>query len=116
MNTRFELLSDERGRVAFSLIDNDGEILLEGLPCQGKIAAQTEVMRTRKSVAEAGSLVPHEGKDGMHFVVLKDPAGDVLARSRRVGTAAELAGLVDEIRAAAAAAPIIDHIRRPVRS
>ena len=64
MNTRFELLSDERGRVAFSLIDNDGEILLEGLPCQGKIAAQTEVMRTRKSVAEAGSRRDPRGRGG----------------------------------------------------
>ena len=37
MNTCFELISDERGRVSFALLDGSGEVLLEGFRAGGSL-------------------------------------------------------------------------------
>ena len=108
MSTRFELVTDDHGRVSFSLVDSDGDVLLQGLPCRGKIAAQTEVMHTRDSLRGPDQLIPHEDESGNHFVVLKDDEGSVLGRSRHVAEA-ELRGLVDQICTAGPGAAIIDY-------
>lgn len=111
MSTRFELLTDDRGRIFYCLVDNDGEVLLQGLPCRGKIDAQTEVMHARELLSSE-RLVPHEDKEGRHFVVLKDEEGTVLGRSRHVETERELGAMIDEICAAGPRAAVIDHTRR----
>ena len=115
MSTRFELRSDEHGRVAFCLFDDDGELLLQGLPCKGKIAAQTEVMHARKSVRVPERFVAHADDEGHHFFVLKDDDGSVLARSRQVASPNELPSLIGTISEAGAGAPIIDRTRRLAR-
>lgn len=112
MSTHFELLTDDRSRVSFYLYGDDGEVLLRGLPCRGKIDAQTEVMHTRQSLAESEHLVPHVDESGRHFVVLKDDDGTVLARSRHVATPDDLEALIGEVALAGAEAPIIDKTRR----
>jgi len=108
MSTRFNLLCDEQGRISFCLVDGEGDVLLQGLPCRGKVAAQTEIMRTRKSLRAPDQLIPHESQAGEHFVVVKNNDGDVIARSRRVGTPGELAQLVEVIRSTGADAVIVD--------
>jgi hypothetical protein len=114
MTTRFELLCDEQGRISFCLVGDDG-VLLQGLPCRGKVAAQTEIMHTREFLRTPDHLVPHESQQGEHFVVVKNDDGDVLARSRRVGSAGELAELVEVIRNTGVDATIIDQTRHGAR-
>ena len=116
MSTRFELLCDELGRVSFSLVGNDGKVLLHGLPCRGKVAAQTEIMHTRHSLRSADHLVPHINQQGEHFVVLKNDAGGVLARSRRVKSADELTAMVEAIRQDGVDAMIIDQTKHVAHS
>ncbi|MCR9246241.1 MAG: hypothetical protein NXI31_14515 [bacterium] len=110
MTTRFQLFADDRGRVSYCLTDDSGEVLLQGLPCRGKIAAQTEVMHTR-NVLSNDHLVPHRDDDGRHFVVLKDDDGNVLGRSRHVASPNELGAIVREICTAGPGAAVIDQTR-----
>lgn len=109
MSTRFNLVADDRGRISFCLVGDDDQVLLQGLPCRGKIDAQTEVMHTRE-VLRADHLVPHEDDGGNHFVVLKDDDGNVLARSPHVAAAA-LPTMVQKICDNGPSAAIIDRTR-----
>ncbi|MCA8949133.1 MAG: hypothetical protein KDE27_06510 [Planctomycetes bacterium] len=111
MTTRFELVADDRGRISYCLVDNTGNVLLQGLPCRGKIDAQTEVLHTRKAL-DSEHLVPHQDGEGMHFVVLKDDEGNVLGRSPHVASSHELGAMVNEICAAGPRAAMIDQTRR----
>lgn len=115
MSTRFELLCDELGRVSFCLVGNDGKVLLQGLPCRGKIDAQAEIMHTRESLRSPDHLVPHRSQEGEHFVVLKDQEGAVLARSPRVRNENTLRAMVQSICTKGVDAMIVDQTRRRTR-
>lgn len=110
MNARFELVRDDRDRIGFRLLGRDGLVLLKGLPCDSKIAAQTEVLHARNSI-RAERFVPHVGDDGSHFVVLKDKDGSVLARSPHVRDEGELAQIRAAIEQFGQDAPIVDQTR-----
>ena len=114
MNARFELVSDDPGRFFFRLLDRTGRLLLTGLPCEGKIAAQSEVLHARNSIRAADRFVSHRADDGSHFVVLKDKDGSVLAKSATMATEAELTALIAQATALGGAAPLVD-LTRPAR-
>lgn len=102
MTTRFEI-SASADRFCFRLLGDDGDVLLQGLPCEGKIAAQNEVLHARNAIRSPERLVAHVDEEGRHFMVLKDRDGTVLARSTRVASELERDRLQATIRAAAAA-------------
>jgi hypothetical protein len=109
MQARFEIVNDH-DRFSFRLLDGDAEVLLTGLPNNGKIAVQNEVLQTRSAIRAGDRFVPHTGHDGSHFVVLKGKSGNVLARSPHVADQATLDKLIHRI-VAAASAPLLDHAR-----
>ena len=109
MNARFELIKDGTDRVRFRLLGTEGELLLAGLPCRGKIAAQNEVVHARRSITAGDHFVPHTDKNGKHFVVLKDDDGTVLGRSRVVAREDDLSMLIERIVEYAESANIVDH-------
>lgn len=115
MNSRFELHGDDMGRVSFRLTDGSGDLLLQGLPSTGKVAAQAEVMHVRSALSGEERVVTHRNADGRHFVVVKDKNGEVLGKSRLVDTAAELPDLVAAILDIGRRAPIIDCTRKAAR-
>jgi hypothetical protein len=83
MEPRFELHSDEHGRYSFTLKGPDGNTLLMGLKCDGRIPVGIEVVNVRKSVRDIRNMVAHLADDGA-FVVLKSSSGEVLGRSPHV--------------------------------
>lgn len=111
MSAKFELVQDDHGRYCFRLLDTDEQVLMTGLPNSGKIAVQSDVLRTRQSLRAADRFVVKTNGDGGHFAVLKDKNGGVLARSRQVADQQSLAALVDRIHAVAVDAPLLDHAR-----
>ena len=113
MNARFELVKDESNRIRFRLLNPDGELLLRGLPCDGKIRAQTEVVHARRSIASGDHLVAREDPRGRHYLVLENQDGSVIARSRAVITQGALPKLVAMIQRSGQSATIIDLTRPP---
>jgi len=83
MEPRFELNSDEHGRYWFTLKGPDGNTLLMGLKCDGRIPVGIEVVNVRKAVRDMRNMVAHLADDGA-FVVLKSGSGEVLGRSPHV--------------------------------
>lgn len=108
MSARFELVQDPSGKFHFQLRGASGEVLLQGLACDGKIAAQTEVQHVRKALQDPMLLVDHAAADGTHFVVIKDRDGSVLARSPHVASEAAILAVCAEITSTAEKAPLID--------
>lgn len=115
MNSRFELHSDDMGRVAYRLMDGSGDLLLQGLPSAGRVAAQAEVMHVRSALSGEERVVPHQNADGRHFVVVKDKNGEVLGKSRLVDAEEQLPDLVAAILDMGRRAPIIDCSRKAAR-
>ena len=109
MQARFEIVPDH-DRYCFRLLDGDSDVLLTGLPSNGKIDVQMEVQHARNSIRAADRFVPHTGHDGRLFVVLKHKNGNVLARSMHVADKVALDRLMKRI-VAAADAPLLDHAR-----
>ena len=115
MTSHYELFCDEQGRISFRLLDDSGDLLLQGMPCRGKIDAQAEIMRARKALRSPTGLVPRTTMSGAHIAVLEREDGNTIGRSRRVATGTELDGLIQQIRAAGVDATIIDQTRRVAR-
>lgn len=107
MSARFELVLDPSGKFHFQLRGAKGQVLLQGLACDGKIAAQTEVQHVRKALQDPDLVVDHDAKDGTHFLVVKDHDGSVLARSPHLAAEA-LSTLRLEVAITAEKAPLID--------
>jgi hypothetical protein len=105
--TRFELILDH-DKVTFHLRTADGQVLLTGLGAKSKIMVQNEILHVRKALRDPSHLVPHEGRDGSHWIVVKDLDGSVLAKTPHVETAAAANDLIARILALAPAAPIVD--------
>lgn len=106
MATRFEVVH-EHDEFLFQLRTADGEVVLRSLGSPSKIMTQNEILHLRSAIKEDSHFVPHEAKDGTHFLVLKDKDGSVLAKTDHVASAAQL----DQIKAtivAAGGAPMID--------
>ncbi|MFO1077023.1 MAG: hypothetical protein U1E73_04770 [Planctomycetota bacterium] len=101
--------------MAFCLVGGSGEVLMYGLPCAGKIAAQAEVMHVRSALAETERVVPHRNAAGRHFAVIKDKAGEVLGKTPEVDSEGELATIVRTICEVGARATIIDATKRVAR-
>lgn len=102
MTTRFEILDSPPDRFVFRLVGDDGSMLLQGLPCDGKIAAQNEVLHARNSIKTPERWVLHEDQ-GRYFAVLKDRDGSVLGRTAPVASEAARDSLIELIRQAASA-------------
>ena len=98
MEPRFELNCDEHGRYSFTLKGPDGNTLLMGLKCNGRIPVGIEVVNVRKAVRDIRNMVAHLAEDGA-FVVLKSGSGEVLGRSPHVPKAhlRTLAGRIQEM-------------------
>lgn len=102
MTTRFEIVDSPPDRFCFRLVGDDGAMLLQGLPCDGKIAAQNEVLHARNSIKAPDRWVLHDDA-GRYFAVLKDRDGSVLGRTAPVASESARDGLVERIREAASA-------------
>lgn len=114
MATRFELVQDPSSKFHFQLRAADGSVLLLGLPCDNKLAAQNELLHTRKSLRQQDRVVEHTADDHTQFVVIKDGDGSVLARSQHVASPAQLKALVETLCGAATGAPLIDLCKRRI--
>jgi uncharacterized protein YegP (UPF0339 family) len=110
MNARYELVMDQQGRFRFRLLDREGRVLLNGLPCDGKIGAQSDVLHARNSIRAGDRLVSHEAH-GHHFVVLKDKDGSVLGRSPQVDSTEHLTALIEQLGELGTNAPLVDATR-----
>lgn len=112
MATRFELVP-HHDRMTFNLRTAEGEILLTGLGgSSSKVMVQNEILHVRSALRDRANLVPHHGKDGSHWVVLKDHDGSVLAKSPHVANAHEREALESRLLAVAGKAPIVDLTKR----
>jgi uncharacterized protein YegP (UPF0339 family) len=114
MSIRFELVQDSSSKFHFQLRAEDGSVMLLGLPCDNKLAAQNELQHTRSSLRDAARVVEHLANDQSRFVVVKDEDGSVLARSQHVPSASHLTTLVEAIRLAASGAPLVDLCKRRI--
>lgn len=112
MATRFELVP-HHDRLTFNLRTTDGEILLTGLgSSSSKIMVQNEIQHVRSALKDRANLVPHHGKDGSHWVVLKDHDGSVLAKSPHVADVHARQALETRLLEVAGKAPIVDLVKR----
>lgn len=114
MSIRFELVQDPGHKFHFQLRAEDGSVMLQGLPCDNKLAAQNELQHTRSSLRQPERVVEHTANDQSRFLVVKDEDGSVLARSQHVPSATLLDKLADAIRTAAAGAPLVDLCKRRI--
>lgn len=114
MSIRFELVQDPNSKFHFQLRAEDGSVMLLGLPCDNKLAAQNELQHTRSSLRLPERVVEHTGHDQTKFIVIKDEDGSVLARSPHVPSASQLTVLVESIRGAASGAPLVDLCKRRI--
>lgn len=110
MVTRFEIVH-EHDDFFFQLRTADGDVVLRSLGSPSKIMTQNEILHSRTAMRDDSHWVPHEAKDGSHFLVLKDKDGSVLARSSQTQSSAELDQL-RELIIAAGTAPMIDMTKK----
>jgi hypothetical protein len=114
--TRFELVLDH-DKMTFQLRTHEGQTLLTGLgSTTSKIMLQNDILHVRRASTDASHLVEHEGKDGTHWVTVKDKDGSVLAKSPHVATVAAMQEIKARILAVVAAAPIVDLAKRAVHA
>ena len=111
MTARYEIHQEGHERFVFRLFDNAGQAVLDGLPNHGKVTVQLEVQHARESVRAGDRWARHQGDDG-HFAVLHDKRGQVVGRTRKVATEAELEATMAAI-ARLADAPLLDRTRTP---
>lgn len=112
MKAKFEIAYEPEGRFVFRFHGADSRILLEGHPSRSKIEVQMDVQHVREALKGAGHFAAHE-KDGAHFAVLHDKNDDVLARTPRFASAAELEEVLHHLRKHAVHAAVIDHAKPP---
>lgn len=109
MRARFEIQQEEHDRFVFRFFGSESEPLLDGLPSKGKVTVQLEVQHARDSIRKGDRWARHGGSDG-HFAVLHDKNGDVLGRTHKVTTEAELDAVLAAI-AKSVDAPLLDRTR-----
>ena len=113
--TRFELVLDH-DKMTFQLRTGDGQTLLTGLGGTSKIMLQNDILHVRRAITDPTHVVDHVGKDGTHWVTVKDHDGSVLAKSPHVSNAGEVAIIKARILELAPAAPIVDLTKRAVQA
>lgn len=115
MKAKFEIAYEPEGRFVFRFHGSDSQVLLEGLPAKSKVEVQMDVQHVREALKGAGRFARHE-KEGAHFAVLHDKGDDILARTARFATAAELDHALQDLHAQAVTAAVIDHAKQPRQS
>lgn len=112
MKAKFEIAYEPEGRFVFRFHGADSRILLEGHPSKSKVEVQMDVLHVREALKGAGRFAEHD-KDGVHFAVLHDKNDEVLARTPKFASAAEMAEVLAELREQAVHAAVIDHAKPP---
>lgn len=112
MKAKFEIAFEPEGRFVFRFHGSDSRVLLAGLPARSKVEVQMDVQHVREALKGTGRFAKHE-KEGAHFGVLHDEGDGILGRTARFATATDLDRAIEDLRAQAVSAAVIDHTRQP---
>lgn len=112
MASRFEIVIDTASKFHFVLRGSDGSTLLQSKACDSKIMAQNAVMHARSALKDESKLVEQRAADGKPRLAVVDKDESILAVSPGVADLQALQPLRENIRAVAAAAPIVDLSKR----
>ncbi len=104
----FELNASDEA-FTFQLIHSNGDLLLTGRSCADKASAEQTIKDVRVGSLMSNQIAKGKAEDGQHFFVIKNGAGEVIAKSDLIASEMAFDNILHTVKDQACIAEVVDN-------